>query len=57
MGCEGMVEKSPEVIRGYVDEMDRPGVASILCGACEARCPFRVSIRQNMKRAAEVFGC
>ena len=28
----------------------------IECGACESRCPFHVEVRENMRRAAEVFG-
>ena len=27
------------------------------CGLCESRCPFDVSIRENMKRAEKIFGC
>ncbi len=26
------------------------------CGLCETRCPFEVSIRENMKRAERIFG-
>lgn len=26
------------------------------CGACESRCPFSVSVRENMKTAQKVFG-
>jgi len=26
------------------------------CGQCETRCPFGVSIRENMKQAARLFG-
>ncbi|MCF0207672.1 MAG: 4Fe-4S dicluster domain-containing protein, partial [Bacteroidales bacterium] len=25
------------------------------CGNCETRCPFGVSIRENMKEAAKIF--
>jgi len=33
------------------------GAASCVeCGECEARCPFGVRVRENMKRAAAVFG-
>ncbi|MBQ6418726.1 MAG: 4Fe-4S binding protein, partial [Synergistaceae bacterium] len=28
----------------------------IKCGACEKRCPFGVSIRENMSEAARIFG-
>ena len=28
----------------------------IQCGACESRCPFGVSIRENMKEAEKIFG-
>ena len=28
----------------------------VACGACEKRCPFSVSIIENMKQAAELFG-
>ncbi len=27
----------------------------LLCGRCESNCPFGVKIRENMKRAREVF--
>ncbi|MBQ8692343.1 MAG: 4Fe-4S binding protein, partial [Synergistaceae bacterium] len=26
------------------------------CGACEMRCPFDVAIRENMRKAQEIFG-
>ena len=53
MGCEGMV---PETVREHYAVLPHKAGECIQCGACEARCPFHVSIRQNMKRAAEVFG-
>ncbi len=30
--------------------------ACVECGDCEARCPFGVRIRENMRRAAAIFG-
>ena len=30
--------------------------ACIECGACEPRCPYKLPIREMMKRAAEEFG-
>lgn len=30
--------------------------ASVIGMGCESRCPFGVSVRENMARAAEVFG-
>lgn len=33
-----------------------PASACLECGDCEERCPFGVRVRDNMKRAAAVFG-
>ena len=52
--AQGMV---PETVREHYAVLLHKAGECIQCGACEARCPFHVSIRQNMKRAAEVFGC
>ena len=36
--------------------LDKKASACIGCGACEARCPYNLSIRDMLKRAAEKFG-
>lgn len=46
----------PETVREHYAALEHHAGECIQCGACETRCPFRVSIRENMKRAAEVFG-
>ncbi|MGI6527494.1 MAG: 4Fe-4S binding protein [Caldicoprobacterales bacterium] len=32
------------------------GSDCIQCGSCESKCPFSVSIMDNMDSAAEIFG-
>ncbi len=46
----------PETVREHYAVLPVHASACIGCGACETRCPFHVSIRENMKKAAEVFG-
>lgn len=48
--------KMPETVREHYRALDHHAGECIGCGACETRCPFGVSIRENMQRAAEVFG-
>jgi len=46
----------PETVREHYLSLDAHGSDCIKCGACEKRCPFGVSIMDNMAKAAEVFG-
>lgn len=46
----------PETVREHYGVLEHHAGECIQCGACETRCPFRVSIMENMKHAAEVFG-
>ena len=46
----------PETVREHYAALKHHAGECIQCGACETRCPFGVKIRDNMKRAAEVFG-
>ncbi len=52
-----LAQKSvPETVREHYAALEHHAGECIACGACEKRCPFGVSIRENMKRAKEVFG-
>ena len=51
--AEGFV---PETVRDHYRLLDHTASECIECGACESRCPFHVSIIENMRRAAELFG-
>lgn len=46
----------PETVREHYEVLEHHAGECMQCGACEARCPFGVSIMQNMQRAADVFG-
>ncbi|MBQ2697208.1 MAG: aldo/keto reductase [Clostridia bacterium] len=46
----------PTTERSHYELLAHHGGECIGCGACESRCPFGVSIMENMKKAAEVFG-
>lgn len=46
----------PETVREHYATLAHHAGECIQCGVCETRCPFGVNIRDNMKRAAEVFG-
>lgn len=46
----------PETVREHYGVLEHHAGECIRCGACETRCPFGVSIIENMKHAAEVFG-
>ena len=51
--AQGMV---PETVREHYAALPHKAGECVACGACEKRCPFGVSIRANMKEAAETFG-
>lgn len=46
----------PETVREHYELLGHYAGECIQCGACESRCPFAVSIIENMKKAREVFG-
>lgn len=46
----------PETVREHYEALDHHAGECISCGACETRCPFRVPVRENMKKAEELFG-
>lgn len=46
----------PETLREHYAVLKHHASECIACGACETRCPFHVSIRENMKESVNVFG-
>ncbi|MBQ2700079.1 MAG: aldo/keto reductase [Clostridia bacterium] len=46
----------PETVREHYARLSAHGGDCIACGECETRCPFGVSIRDNMHEAARTFG-
>ena len=46
----------PETVREHYEVLEHHAGECIQCGACESRCPFGVSIRENMKEAEKIFG-
>ena len=46
----------PETVREHYAALEHHAGECIECGACEERCPFSVPIRENMKKARELFG-
>ena len=46
----------PETVREHYAALPHGAGACVRCGACETRCPFAVPIRENMAKAAELFG-
>lgn len=49
-------ESVPETVREHYKLLTHHAGECIQCGACETRCPFGVGIRENMKKAAAIFG-
>lgn len=45
----------PETVREHYALMPHHAGECIQCGACETRCPFEVSIMENMKSAKKIF--
>lgn len=45
-----------ETVREHYRVLKAHACDCVGCGLCETRCPFGVAIRENMKKAAEVFG-
>lgn len=46
----------PETVREHYALLPHHAGECIQCGACESRCPFEVSIMENMSAAKELFG-
>ena len=46
----------PETVREHYAVLAHTAGECVQCGACESRCPFKVAVMENMKKAAEVFG-
>lgn len=46
----------PETVREHYAALNAHAGDCIACGACERRCPFGVSIIENMRSAKELFG-
>lgn len=46
----------PETVYQHYMALDAKAEDCIACGACEKRCPFDVSIIENMKQAKNLFG-
>lgn len=45
----------PDTVRQHYTALAHTAEDCILCGKCEPNCPFGVKIRDNMKKATEVF--
>lgn len=46
----------PETVREHYEVLPHHAGECIQCGACETRCPFQVSIMENMRQAEKIFG-
>ncbi|NLB90927.1 MAG: aldo/keto reductase [Clostridiales bacterium] len=46
----------PSTIKAHYQALANGGDTCIACGSCESRCPFNVSIIDNMAKAAELLG-
>lgn len=46
----------PETVREYYAALRHHAGECVKCGACEKRCPFKVTVIQNMQEAVKVFG-
>ena len=46
----------PETVREHYVALTHHASECIQCGVCETRCPFGVEIRENMTKAAQIFG-
>lgn len=51
-----MLEGVPiATIKAHYESLEHTADACLQCGACEARCPFGVQIRERMRKAQEIF--
>lgn len=46
----------PETVREHYAVLAHPAGECVRCGACESRCPFQVSVMENMEQARALFG-
>lgn len=46
----------PETVREHHAALRHHAGECVKCGACEKRCPFKVTVIQNMQEAVKVFG-
>ena len=46
----------PETVREHYAALPHHAGECLACGACEGRCPFAVSVVENMRAAAALFG-
>ncbi len=46
----------PETVREHYAALRHHARECVKCGACEKRCPFKVTVIQNMQEAVKVFG-
>ncbi len=46
----------PETVREHYAALSAHAEDCIECGVCEKRCPFAVSVLENMRKAKEIFG-
>lgn len=46
----------PETVREHYAALRHHAGECVKCGACEKRCPFKVTVIQNMQEAMKVFG-
>lgn len=46
----------PETVREHYAALLHHAGECVKCGACEKRCPFKVTVIQNMQEAVKVFG-
>lgn len=46
----------PETVREHYSALRHHAGECVKCGACEKRCPFKVTVIQNMQEAVKVFG-
>lgn len=45
-----------DIVLAHYDALNKHGSDCIECGSCESRCPFNISVADNMKEAALLFG-
>lgn len=50
-----MHDTVPETVQNHYDNLKSKASICQQCGLCEMNCPFRVKIRANMRKAAEIF--
>lgn len=56
LATAGGNKELPETVREHYKVLEHHASECVQCGSCETRCPFGVPIRENMLKAAEVFG-